>query len=320
MTSDNIQSLSAYNDQIDLANLFRILWSGKWVIIAITTAASTIAILVSLMLPNIYRAEALLAPHQESNASKLASQYGGLATIAGISLPSDSLDKTALGLAVLQSRKFISEFVKRREILVPLIAANGWDAKSGKLSIDADVFDKTTGQWVRDANPPRAVIPSLLEAHEAFSEILLVSRNSESGLVTLSIEHYSPTIAKQWVDWLVADLNSAIMQEDVSEAREAIDYLNKRIDETSLAELRAVLFRLIEEQTKTIMLANVSAEYMFKTVDPAAIPELKAKPRRVMIVLVSAVLSGLLSVLIVLMRDVGSNAHLPASAPDGLLT
>jgi uncharacterized protein involved in exopolysaccharide biosynthesis len=316
MASDIIQSQTAYDEQIDLANIFHILWSGRWVIIAVTTVASAIAILISLMLPNVYRAEALLAPNQEGNSSKIASQYSGLASIAGISLPIDSLDKTALGLAILESRKFIGEFVARRDILVPLIAANGWDSGSGAVTIDADLYDETTDQWVRDANPPRGAVPTLLEAHEAFREILLVNKNSESGLVTVSIEHYSPTIAKQWVDWLVADLNSSIMQEDVAEARGAIAYLNKQMEETSLAELRAVLFRLIEEQTKTIMLANVSPEYMFKTVDPAVVPELRARPRRVMIVLLSAVLAGFLSILVVLMR--GSNA-IPRQAAPGPL-
>ena len=58
------------------------------------------------------------------------------------------------------------------------------------------------------------------------------------------------------------------MRQDVAEAEQAITYLNKQIENTSLAELRNVFFRLIEEQTKTIMLANVSQEYLLKTLDP----------------------------------------------------
>mgnify|MGYP000589374138 CR=1 FL=1 len=43
--------------------------------------------------------------------------------------------------------------------------------------------------------------------------------------MTVSVEHYSPTVARQWVDWLVDDINSEIMEQDVSEAEQAIDYL-----------------------------------------------------------------------------------------------
>ncbi|MCH7637524.1 MAG: LPS O-antigen length regulator, partial [Proteobacteria bacterium] len=44
--------------EIDLRDLFRVLWAGKWLIGGITVGAAVIAVIVALMLPNIYRAEA----------------------------------------------------------------------------------------------------------------------------------------------------------------------------------------------------------------------------------------------------------------------
>ena len=109
--SQQTQPPVPYDDEIDLRELFRVLWAGKWLIVGITFAVTLIAIIVSLMLPNIYRAEALLAPNDQDRAgglSALAAQYGGLASLAGIDLSSGSNDKTALGLEILKSRKFIS--------------------------------------------------------------------------------------------------------------------------------------------------------------------------------------------------------------------
>ena len=100
-----------YDDEIDLRELFRVLWAGKWLIGGITFAVAVIAVIVTLMMPNVYRAEALLAPNDQEGAgglSALAAQYGGLASLAGINLGGGSADKTALGLEVLKSRKFIS--------------------------------------------------------------------------------------------------------------------------------------------------------------------------------------------------------------------
>ena len=45
--------------------------------------------------------------------------------MAGINLGGGSANKTALGLEILKSRKFISEFIERRDILAPLMAAGG---------------------------------------------------------------------------------------------------------------------------------------------------------------------------------------------------
>jgi len=127
--------------------------------------------------------------------------------------------------------------------------------------------------------------------------------------VTLAFEHYSPTIAKQWVDWLVQDINATVMRQEVDEAEQAIEYLNKQIMATSLADLQNVFFRLIEEQTKTVMLANVSKEYLLKTLDPAVAPEKKAKPMRVLIVLLSAILSGFLALLVVLIMGLKEDSR-----------
>ena len=107
----NVESRIPHDDEIDLRELFRTLWAGKWLIGGISFSALVIAVVVALLLPNIYRAEALLAPNQNEGAgglSALAAQYGGLATLAGINLPEGSADKTALGLEIIKSRKFIS--------------------------------------------------------------------------------------------------------------------------------------------------------------------------------------------------------------------
>ena len=299
------QNAAQYDDEIDLRELFRTLWAGKWLISGITFVAAVIAVIVALMMPNIYRAEALLAPNDQEGAgrlSALAAQYGGLASLAGINLNSGKADKTVLGLEVLKSRKFISDFIERHEVLVPLMAADGWDAETGDLKIDPDDYDVTTKRWVRDVSPPKKTVPSLQEAYEVFMENLVVSQNKKSGFVTIAVEFYSPTIAKQWVDWLIDDLNAFIMQQDVTEAEQAIEYLHKQIESTSLAELQNVFFRLIEEQTKTVMLANVSSEYLLKTLDPAVIPELKFKPRRSLIVILMTLFGGLLGIFVQLTR------------------
>jgi len=299
------QSPVTYDDEIDLRELFRRLWAGKWLIGGITFAAAVIAVIVALMLPNIYRAEALLAPNDQEGAgglSALAAQYGGLASLAGINLGGGSADKTALGLEVLKSRKFISEFIKRHDILVPLMAAKSWDAGSGELEIESNDYDIVAKKWIREVSPPKKTIPSMQEAHEQFMGILSVSQDQQSGFIKVAVEHFSPAIAKQWVDWLIDDINTSIMRQDVAEAEQAIEYLNKQIENTSLAGMRNVFYSLIEEQTKTVLLAKVTDEYMLKTLDPAVAPEVKAEPKRSLIVILATLLGGSLGILVQFIR------------------
>ncbi len=299
----------AYEEEVDLRKLFHILWAGKWLIGSIAVAATVVAAIIALMLPNVYRAEALLAPNDQESAgglSALADQYGGLASLAGINLGDRSTDKTALGLEILKSRKFISEFIERHDSLVPLMAAKRWDAETGELTIDADDYDVAAKKWIRDVRLPKKTTPSLQEAHEEFMEIVSIGHDKNSGFVTVAVEHFSPLIAKDWVDWLIDDLNSTIMHQDVAEAEQSIEYLTKQIENTSLAELQSVFFKLIEEQTKIIMLANVSPEYVFKTIDPAVVPEIRAKPRRVSIAVLTMLFGLLVGAVVVIVRKATS--------------
>ncbi|MCV5216295.1 Wzz/FepE/Etk N-terminal domain-containing protein, partial [Escherichia coli] len=49
------------DDEIDLRELFKALWKGKWIIIATTFIFAIGSVLYAMSLPNIYKADALLA-------------------------------------------------------------------------------------------------------------------------------------------------------------------------------------------------------------------------------------------------------------------
>ncbi len=294
------------NDEIDLAELWRAIWSGKLLIIAISGIFAISSIIYAINQPNIYRASTLLAPASEqggaSGLAKMAGQFGGLASLAGINLGGGGTDKTGLALEVLKSRLFLENFIAKHQLLVPLMAANNWDANSNTLTIDDEIYNSETNSWLREVEAPKKPEPSPWEAFKAFKQVLSVSTDKENGMITLAIEHYSPEVATQWLVWLVDDINSTIREQDKIEAQNSIDYLSKKLKETQLADMQTVFYQLIEEQTKTIMLAEVSQEYVLKTIDPANAPDEKAKPKRALIVVLGTMLGGILSVLIVLIR------------------
>ena len=294
------------SDEIDLRELFSVIWAGKILIIAITLVFAIGAVALALWMPNIYKSEALLAPAEEAQGgglSALANQFGGLASLAGINLGKNGgADKTELAIEVMQSRKFTSDFIEKHHILPELMAVDKWSLSDNKISYDPELYDATTKEWVRKVKPPLQAKPSMQEAYKAFTKIFSVTSDKQSGLVTVSIEHKSPYIAKQWVDWLVTDINQVMKQRDVTEAKRSTEYLEKQIEQTNVADIRTVLYKLVEEQAKTIMFAEVRDEYIFKTIDPALVPEEKFKPKRALICVLGTLLGGMLAVFIVLVR------------------
>ena len=288
-----------HDDEIDLLELIKVLWDEKIKIVAITAVAAFISVIYALTQPNIYHADALLAPAGDEGGgmSKLAGQFGGLASLAGVSLPDDGVNKSELGLEVLKSRKFVREFVDRHKITPQLMAVDYWDPENRKLVLDTDVYDEKSKTWLRKDGQP-----SSQEVFETYLNNLILEEDPVSEFVRLGFKHKSPDIAAKWTGLIVKDLNDALRRQDISEAESSIAYLRKQIETSPLTELRNLFYNLIQSQTETMMLANVREEYVFKTIDPAIVPEKKSEPKRALICILGTFLGGFLALIYVLGR------------------
>jgi len=306
MQNSNLPNTQVMDDEVDLLELWSVIWSGKWQIITITFVFAVGSVVYALWLPDIYRTEVLLAPVAQEESGGLGGNLGqlsGLASLAGINLDGASAEVTmkSRALAIVQSRFFIQDFFETHDLLVPFMGSKPGEA-SGTIEIDPELYDETTQQWIREPSPAGNLIPSGQEVYEAFSEILSITEDELTGLVTISLEWYEPSLIKQWMDLLVEDLNNYMREQDTIEAERAIEYLNSRLQETSLVEMRNVFFNLIQQQTQQVMLADSRQEYALETIDPAVVPEIKSAPRRSIICILITLLGGMLSVLIVLLK------------------
>ncbi|EGR1141531.1 Wzz/FepE/Etk N-terminal domain-containing protein [Vibrio parahaemolyticus] len=292
------------DDEIDLRELFKALWKGKWLIIATTFVFAIGSVLYALSLPNIYKADALLAPAESSSGgglSKMAGQLGGLAALAGVNLGASESSQTDLAVQVMKSRQFIEAFINKHDLLVPLIAAKYWDLANNKIIVDEDLYNPSTGEWLREPDGLRGATPTAQEAFEVFSkEVLSISQDKESGLYTVSVKSYSPYLAQQWVNWLIDDINKVMRERTIKETSQNLTYLNTQLQKTAVADMQSTFYKLIEEQTKSLMLAEVQEEFIFKVVDPAVVPELKDGPKRALICVLGTLLGGMVGVATVL--------------------
>jgi uncharacterized protein involved in exopolysaccharide biosynthesis len=233
----------------------------------------------------------------------MASQFGGLASLAGVNLGGlGDQGSTAVAIEMLKSREFFGTYLYDA-VLVDLMAAEGWDRGTGKVLIDDSLFDVDTATWVREVGEAFQVKPSVQEAHEEFSgESLRVAEDIKTGFVTVAVTHYSPTAARNWVTLIVKGVNEAVRARDVEEAEKSIAFLNQQRLKTNLVPLTEVFAELIEQQTKTVMLANATDEYVFQVIEPPVAPELKSEPKRALICILGTLLGGMMAVVIVFIR------------------
>ena len=89
----------------------------------------------------------------------------------------------------------------------------------------------------------------------------------------------------------------------LADANRNIEYLNKQIAATNVVEMQRVMYTLVENETKTLMLANARADYAFTVVDPAVTPEARIRPKRKLMVVTGVALGLILGVLFVFGHD-----------------
>ena len=260
------------------------------------------SVIYALSVPNQYKATALLAPAQSDGGglSGALGQLGGLASLAGVSIGGGESSESQIAQEIMKSWSFVEGFIADNDLAVEVYAAEGWSKGSNELQINQDAYDSEGSEWLIEDDSGVVGPPSSWQLFKAFSERVAVSEDKKSGLVSVSIEYYSPQIAKQWLDLYISAINKHMQERQVEKVSNNISYLEAQIGKTSIAEMREVFYTIIEEQTKNKMVAEASPDYAFVAVSPSMVPEEKSQPKRALICILGTLLGGMLSVLLVL--------------------
>ena len=145
-----LEQIYQSDGNIDIVKVIKIVWS-KWLFILVFSFFFSIgSILYALSLDPVYKSEALLAPDTKQSAgmSSLVSSFGGLAGIMGGGTTQGTTDNARLALPVFTSRDFLSQFIEKRNLLIPILAAENWNVENGTFTINPQRYNKETNQWI----------------------------------------------------------------------------------------------------------------------------------------------------------------------------
>lgn len=264
---------------IDLAATWRFVRENRYLIFAFTLVFTVLLLVIALKTTPIFRAETVITTVRSWNsggAGGMGSQLGGLANIAslaGVNLDAgSSADREAK--AIIQSRSLVQEFIVKNNLVGVLL-------------------------------PHPSKPPTIWLAVKTFKEdVLNIKEDKRSGLLTIDVDWENPVVAAQWANGFVALANQRIRARAIDEATRNIEFLNQQIPHTSVVEVQHAIYNLIENETKTLMVANAKTEFAFTVIDPAVPPERKIAPRRTLYVLFGAIVGFSLGMLIAYLRSV----------------
>ncbi|MDO9451347.1 MAG: Wzz/FepE/Etk N-terminal domain-containing protein [Stagnimonas sp.] len=266
------------DDEISLGEIWIALKSRALLIFTVTFLSAAVAAAIAFTITPIYRAEVVLTVVDDAKTGMsglLASQLGGLASLAGAGIGGSGTRTESIG--TLGSKQVAETYISTQKLL-PVLFYKQWD--------------ESKGDWKSDVREK----PTLWKATKFFTEeVRKVSDDKKSGLITLSVEWKDAAIAAQWANDLVEQTNKTLRDRAIRKSEANLAYLNAKLDQTSVVELRQAIFRLIESEVKNVMVAQGSEDFAFKVIDPAVTPEKKAKPKRLFMIGAGAFLGLMLA-------------------------
>jgi uncharacterized protein involved in exopolysaccharide biosynthesis len=249
-----------------------------------------------MVTPRTYVATTVLVPvgldggSASGGLGALASQYSGLASVAGISLGGGS-SKAPEYLAVLQSEYLTEEFVKTNDLL-PILFGRKWDAVSKRW--------KTT-------DPKK--VPTLWAANQYFAKrVRSVTQEKSTGIITVAIKWQDPRQSAQWANALVRMTNDYLRSKAIAESERNIAFLNEEAAKTNVVELKQNIYSLIQREIGNETIAKGREEYALKVLDPAYPPEKPASLGVVALGILGAMVGAILSALFVFVRRIYRSA------------
>lgn len=267
---------------VNLIALMRLMWQQKLQIAVITAFFAAASIAYALLATEWYEAEVLLTSTDDESMQDIAGQFGGLASLAGIELGSGG---TAEPIAVLRSRAFSRDFIEDLD-LMPVLFAEEWDAESGR--------------WRSENTDDQ---PEMRDAVRLFREDLLsVREDSQTGLVTVTVEWKDPQVAADWANTLVERLNARMRQRALRDAENNVEYLQNELKGVAVVAIQQSIGRLLETELQKLMLAKGNEEFAFRVIDPATPPKYRSRPKRTLLVVASTFFGGMIGVFFVVMR------------------
>lgn len=282
-------------DEIDLLDLWRIVWSGKYFIIIFVIICTLAAGFISFFyLPKVYKSTATLIPIKQEKSS--LSSIGGL--IANLPIPINLPGQGSSNIMSFLKSRTLKERLINKYNLLPTLYPDLWDSENKIWNIQISEEAPTTVLALQE---------NKLDA------IFSVNQDNNSELVTISWAGGDPNFCSLMLERVINELTFFLENEYVSDARREREFvdeqLSKATDElefwerqvpnekltlSKITRERLAAQTVYTELRKQLELAKINEAKeleSFKVLDDPFVPQKPIAPKKILIIAITFVLS-----------------------------
>lgn len=272
------QKPSIMDDEIDLRDLFWTIWRGRILIIASMIASVCIASLHLRSAARLYTVTYTFQPVADTSQELPANRLGGLASLAGITLPSASGRDFQTFKALLQSEEVAGQLMTKQEIIRKVFGGE-WNKKlmhyeQPKLSITGHMTnwlkELLTGEGRQDYVPPNAARLS-----DWLHNSISLSTDKQNGSLVIKSETPDPQFVIQIMTALTTITDRIIKDRFLGNGKQSIKFYQNKIAAARSRESREALAQLIVKEQQKLMLASNQSFFVAK---PLTTPNVSLRP------------------------------------------
>lgn len=276
----NIYSGTLDYKLIDLLAYARILWSAKWKIFAFTLLAGLVTLGYMMMIPNVYRATAVIKPEVPDDR-RTSSALGALASV-GIPIGGASRSED---LEMRLKSDDLSIQVFRKHDIWPILYPDSYNPKTGMLK---------TGGWVaRLLGREEEVKLSEWSAIGTGRARLKIGLDKRTGALSITFDSPSPEGSERILQYYLDEAKTRIQEETLNRANINKEFIQTQIAKTFDPLLRDRLYALYGVEVEKEMLAKNREQFGFAIIDSPKAPKNAIKPNRIRSLKISVFLSFL---------------------------
>jgi hypothetical protein len=276
MNMDNNKKIYE-NDEIDLRETFLSLWRGKFYIVFFATFFVFIASMYLQDAERLYLVESKLKPVGEAE-QKNVSMLGGLASLSGFELPSNSTTDFTIFKELISSVE-VSAIILKDKNLIRKIYNSEWDSslnsfseppKSKSRAYLSDLKRIITGNNEVNYMPPNA---RRLAAY--ISQNIIITEDKDTGFLILTAETSKPDLLLSIISKSVVVADQIMRQRYINFSNEPLAFYKEKLRSARSREHREALAELIGQEEQKLMFASKGKYF---TAEPYIEPTISLRP------------------------------------------
>lgn len=309
-----MQDMSAkepeFSDEIDLLELFATIWAGKFVIALFVVGSIALGSLYLHRADRKYTVSLTVSQVGEEQSGPNLAGLGGLASLAGVSLPSGGSGDFSKFKAMIKAEELASTVLKYDTYLT-VIFASEWDEEAGNFAAKApsqlgelkqQVKFILTGEKPMDYRAPDA---ARLAAY--IGQSVSISEDKDTGFLALKMEVVESDFAKQFLQTIVYETDKMLKEQYVASGTQALQFYQEKIARARSQEHREALAKMIASEEQKQMLASRDGPFVAEVVMGPSVSLEPTSPKSSLILALSLVLGAFLGIAYVLVKKALTN-------------